>query len=659
MKTNRAISINNSLVHGICNYSCRLCSINTDSYDGPREFQSYTVTKTLIQRVLQSAESGIHVRYIANSGDGEPTLHPEFNERIRMFGEMLSEWSVSAIPPPEVSVVTNGSRLDKPGIMDTFLENGISLIISLPTIIPESYGLIMANDSNLGEAMLSITLPGVEKAMEYRAKEQLSKLYFHISPPETEIIRHDFPETIDYLTRLARKKGLGEIELVLFPATSNRSGLIRSNIVTVDMYKDLFRRYNGRTVNDVNIRMKLVLKRFFSSTGEIADLVRSFKFPCLWNANFFIAADGSSICCNDQSARNPLGNILSDSLDSLMQYKEQYMPGQICSGCNQSPERLKGSAEAVLFSFIAKFRMLSAEILNRYSASSDSIFEQKESLLSEKDTVKQSNSRVEEVKQTGENTIDTISDATLPESIDEMKEAFRLIYDTYISSGFQKPDPSSMRISFHNLLPTSSLITVRKNGNVCGTLTIIQESDDRLPINELFNSEISKIRKKDSLICELCSLAVDTSITRGESRVVLLSLFRKAFILSHHLLGCTDLCMMINPHHCDYYQKEFNFEKIGQVRHYIKVNDAPAVPMRLDLIKGAELFKKSNPRLYQYFFIDDHQMIKERSFHELYNYKKIYNVKYINDLVESQKDLLTNLTEEEIRILHSFYPELR
>ncbi|MCD4701894.1 MAG: hypothetical protein K8S24_08575 [Candidatus Aegiribacteria sp.] len=425
------------------------------------------------------------------------------------------------------------------------------------------------------------------------------------------------------------------------------------------MYKDLFRWYSGRTANDVNIRMQLVLKRFFSNTGEIADLVRSFKFPCLWNANFFITADGSSICCNDQSARNPLGNILSESIDTFMQYKEQYMPGQICAGCNQSPQRLKGSAEAVLFSFIARFRMMSAEILNRCSASGDSIFKQKESLLSEKDPVSQSDNRVEEVKQTHEDTIDIISDSTLAESIDEMKEAYKLIYDNYLLSGFQKPDPSSMRISFHNLLPTSCLMIAKKNGKVCGTLTLIQESGDRLPINELFNYEIGKIRKEDSLICELSGLALDTSLTNRESRAVLHSLFRKAFILGRHLLGCTDFCMMINPRHCDYYQKEFNFEKIGQIKKYDKVNGAPAVPLRLHLVKGAEIFKKSSAHLYQYFFIDDHQMIKERSFHELNNQKKIFNTKYINSLIKSKKDLLTNQTGEEREILYSYYPELR
>lgn len=380
MKTRRPISINNSLAHGICNYSCRLCGINKNGYDGPREFQPYIVTKTLIQRVLKSAESGIHVRYIANSGDGEATLHPEFDQRMRMFGDMLREWNISAVPPPEVSVVTNGLRLNIPGIMDPFLFNNISLIISLPTVKPESYGLIMMGDGNGGEALLSKVLPGVEKAMEFRAKGQLSKLLFHISPPEIEIIRHDFPETIDYLTRLARGKGLGEIELVLFPATSNRSGLIRNTVVKVDMYKDLFRRYNGHSVNGVNIRMQLVLKRFFKNTGEIADLVRSFKFPCLWNANFFIAADGSSICCNDQSVRNPLGNILHDSIDTMMQYKETYTPGRICAGCNQSPQRLKGSAEAVLFSLISRFRIWLAAIRNRYAAPDDNILKEKETL---------------------------------------------------------------------------------------------------------------------------------------------------------------------------------------------------------------------------------------------------------------------------------------
>ena len=128
------------------------------------------------------------------------------------------------------------------------------------------------------------------------------------------------------------------------------------------MYRDFFKQYNGKFVNGVQIRMQLVLKRFFHSGLEIADLVRSFRFPCLWNANFFIAADGSSICCNDQSVRNPQGNILTDSIETLMQYKEQFLPEKVCARCNQSPQNLKGSFLVRFFSVLARLRLQIAKI---------------------------------------------------------------------------------------------------------------------------------------------------------------------------------------------------------------------------------------------------------------------------------------------------------
>ena len=375
MKTQRPLSINNSLVHGICNYNCRLCGIKKADYDGPREFQPYVVTKTLIQRILEAAQSGNYVRYVANAGDGEPTLHPEFNDRMRMFGRMLRKWQVTDIPPPEVSVVTNGSRLTRPGIMKSLLKTNLTLIISLPTLNPNSYGLLMSGDGKKGESLLSNVLPGITTAMSQRANGGLSNLYFHVSPPETEIIRNDFPETIDGLTRLADDNNLDELNLVLFPAPSNRTGLIHNSTTGIDMYRDLFKRYNGSTINGVTIKMQLVLRRFFSSISEIVDLVRSFNFPCLWNANFFITSDGSSICCNDQSIRIIQGNIIHESIETLMQTKEQFRSGPVCKNCNQSPQNLHGSLEARLFSLLAKARMGFGKHQNRNSASTKNILE--------------------------------------------------------------------------------------------------------------------------------------------------------------------------------------------------------------------------------------------------------------------------------------------
>lgn len=646
MRTRRPISINNSLVHGICNYSCRLCGINKANYRGPKEFQPYVVTRTLIERILEAARSGIYVRYVANSGDGEATLHPEFADRLRMFGEMLREWDASIVPPPEISVVTNGSSLNKPEILAPFIDNCISLIISFPTSNPESYGLIMKGDGEQGEDLLSGVMPGIEKAMTLRAGGYLSRLYFHISPPETEIIRRDFPETINSLTETARRNELHEIELVLFPATSNRSGLLRNSVSTVEMYSDFFRRYNGQTVNDVKIRMQLVLKRFFRSTAEIGDLVRCFRFPCLWNANFFIAADGSSICCNDQSVRNPLGNILYESIGTLMQYKEQFLPGEVCAGCNQSPQKLKGSFRAVLFSLLARLRLFIAKIHDRRSFPGNG-------------TPGSVNSAASVDGLISENVNCRISDSSIASNMDEMKDAFSLVYKTYMQSGLQQSNSSSMRIGFHDILPSSYLLIVKIDGKVCGTLTLVRDTNGKLPIDELFGKEIARIRETGSLICELSALAVDADLSNGERWGILLSLFRKAFILGQDLLGCTDLCMMIHPRHCTYYQRKFYFETIGDAKPFEKVNGAPAIPMRLNLITGRELVRKNNPQMYQYFYGSDHRIIKEQTMHELNDRRNLQGIEFINGLSGIKPNLLEGMAAHEKQTLLSYYPEMR
>jgi len=615
------------------------------------------VTKTLLRRIRESADSGVYIRYITNSGDGEPTLHPEFRSRIGMFGTMLREWDISGTPPPEVSVVTNGSQLHLPGIENSFKENQITMIISFPTANPESYGTVMAGDSGRGASMLSVVLPNIEKAMVLRAEGYLSKLYFHISPPETEIIRNDFPETIDFLTNTANRSGLEEIELILFPAISNRSGLVRSSVVRVDMYKDLFKHYNGRIVNDVKIRMKLVLKRFFVDAGEIADLVRSFRFPCFWNANFFIAADGSSICCNDQTVRYPNGNIMDDSIEILMENKEQFMHGRICSGCNQSPHRLKGSPEAVLFSYIARARTFLAISHDRITGFKKFIF-RSDSSPTRREIIGRADCLSEAATHNCEIGNKVFSDPMFPDSIDDMKEVFQLIYSRYISSGIQNSEPSLMRICFHNLLPLSYTIIVKRNGSISGTLTVIRDSAAGLPVENLFGEEISKIRREKSLICELSGLAVDASISSSERRGVLLSLFRYAFILSYDILGCTDFCMIANPHHSDYYQKKLYFVRIGHVKHCDSVNGAPGVLLHINLETAEGKFQKGDPALYQYFSIRNRRQTRERIQSELYNREKLYCMDYITNLNRSGNSLFDNLTAEKKDILSNYYPEM-
>ena len=74
MPYQRPLSINNTLSHGVCNYACSTCGVNTEAYAGPVQFQDIGVTARLVERVGAAAAEGIRVRYLAMAGAGEPTL---------------------------------------------------------------------------------------------------------------------------------------------------------------------------------------------------------------------------------------------------------------------------------------------------------------------------------------------------------------------------------------------------------------------------------------------------------------------------------------------------------------------------------------------------------------------------------------------------------
>jgi len=344
-------------VQGICNYNCIICGINKPTYSGPKAYQSQEVTKKLTERIKEAIAEGIKIKYVANSGDGEPTLHPEFGKRMNLFGEMIKELQKKHLPLPDVYVVTNGSNLRKPGILEAISDNHLGLNISFPTSHPEHYGEIMMMKPADGKRLLKKVVPCIEKAMQFLKNGKLPYLNFHISPPYREYVRSDFPETLEFLANLAKKNKIREIQLVIFPSTSNRTSLIKHFSKRMDFFKDYFRKYNNKTVFGVKIKMMLTNKKFYPKRKDLIDILSNFKFPCLVYGNPFITVFGDSCCCNDQNLASIEGNILTMSINQLMNIKENYLPSDVCKRCDQSPERLSGSIDFICyssFSFIKK-----------------------------------------------------------------------------------------------------------------------------------------------------------------------------------------------------------------------------------------------------------------------------------------------------------------
>ncbi len=347
MKTRRDICINNSLVHGICNCNCATCGINKPNYEGPKQYQSQDVARAIVSRLEEAARAGLFLRQFEHSGDGEPTLHPEFGWHMDLYGSFLKRWTHRP-PPPEIAIVSNGLNLSSEKL-ETLTRNRIGLKISFPTSNPAHYGEVMLMNPAAGTGAVGKIKQVIQQAMTLAAAGKLPKLAFHISPPFHDYIRKDFPETIRFLAGLAKKTGLERLQLVLFPSRTNRSGSVKSGKTTIDFYPDFFKRYQDQHLDSVKINMELSYRTFYRSWRDFADVLFSYRYPCLWfAADLFLSPEGDSYCCNDQAVREKFGNIQKEELIKIIELKEEKRPTIICRTCNQNPSLL---LKAGFFSF--------------------------------------------------------------------------------------------------------------------------------------------------------------------------------------------------------------------------------------------------------------------------------------------------------------------
>lgn len=112
-----------------------------------------------------------------------------------------------------------------------------------------------------------------------------------------------------------------------------------------------------------------------------------------------------------------------------------------------------------------------------------------------------------------------------------------------------------------------------QGGEAVATLTLGVDSPAGLLCEALYPLEVAQLRQEGQTICEVSRLAVDPD---HSSRYLLTTLFRVAHEYGRETFGATDVVIEVNPRHVGYYQREFGFTRIGDLRHCPRVA-APAV----------------------------------------------------------------------------------
>lgn len=163
---------------------------------------------------------------------------------------------------------------------------------------------------------------------------------------------------------------------------------------------------------------------------------------------------------------------------------------------------------------------------------------------------------------------------------EELTTAYRLLHDSYVDAKFMDPHPSGMRVLPQHMLPQTTTIVAKWDGEVVATISVIRDNPLGLPMDKIF--DLSSRRRGGKRLAECSSLAVDPRF-RGRSSIALFPLLRFAYQYARRSFGVHEFVLAVNPSTVDMQLAFMCSEKLEEsAKAYDFVKGAPAVGFFLD-----------------------------------------------------------------------------
>ncbi|MDE6543004.1 MAG: radical SAM protein [Muribaculaceae bacterium] len=123
----------------ICSFDCLYCEAGFNAQGpGTTGFPSMErLSHDLRVKLADMKRQGSKLDVITFSGNGEPTLHPQFPEAIDIVTALRDEF----YPDAKISVLTNSTRIDRPEVVDA-LRRADNAILKLDSALTPTMRLI-------------------------------------------------------------------------------------------------------------------------------------------------------------------------------------------------------------------------------------------------------------------------------------------------------------------------------------------------------------------------------------------------------------------------------------------------------------------------------------------------------------------------------------
>lgn len=166
-------------------------------------------------------------------------------------------------------------------------------------------------------------------------------------------------------------------------------------------------------------------------------------------------------------------------------------------------------------------------------------------------------------------------------STSKLMDAANLAYRGYLKKGFVSQSTSPFVFNEWDFSGISAcLVAYDKYNNCVGTMTIVPDKE-KLPMDIIFEKELTTLRQEGHKLCEFSRFIIDDEFKNQKE--LLTALMEWSYLIANFYFYTSDIIVEVNPRHQLFYTKKLLFVAQSNPKSCPLVNNAPAVLMRLPI----------------------------------------------------------------------------
>lgn len=164
-------------------------------------------------------------------------------------------------------------------------------------------------------------------------------------------------------------------------------------------------------------------------------------------------------------------------------------------------------------------------------------------------------------------------------SLDDLRNAYKLVHDVYFGTGFIEPEAAGMRLRIFETTPDMATFVAKVAGRVVGVLSVVADTPEfGLPSDAAFKHELDLLRATGARLCETTNQAVEESFRKSAVPTELM----RCAVAHFTKAGFDETVATVSPGHNSFYEL-LGFREIGSKRSYSKKLDDPVVALGMDV----------------------------------------------------------------------------